>query len=371
MVTPPVELPSSTNFNPKNTSRKSVNVRTLKRHLSRLYNALETEFNFRFRRAKIRAEMEQVRQFPRNLHLEGTNICNAKCTFCAYPQMERAKETMPMETFGRIVDEYVEMGGRGVSLTPIVGDPFVDRHIFERLDYLDQKPGIQGFYFYTNGILMKPAISDRLVSYGEKLHVFVSFGGFDRETYKAIMGVDYFDLVCKNIEAFVEAKRRTDSQTPFTLALRCPTSNWRGEFWAKCKAYEQAGLMNIHFVQTFDSWAGKVKTTDLEQVGLDATLAPYKRGACELLFAKPIVLANGKVNACACRDVEAELIVGDLNHTSLKDLWAGQGIDEIIERHEQGDFPEVCKRCTWYNSIYNTRKRQLHVNWVAQSWSDD
>jgi radical SAM protein with 4Fe4S-binding SPASM domain len=370
MVTPPVNLPSSPASGRK-FPQKLVDLKTMKRHLIRLYNTLETEFNFRFRRAAIRAEMEQVRQFPRNLHIEGTNVCNAKCTFCAYPQMERAKETMPMETFQRIVDEYVEMGGKGVSLTPIVGDPFVDRHIFERLDYLNQKPEIRGFYFYTNGILMKPAIIDRLLTYSEKLHVFVSFGGFDRETYKAIMGVDYFDLVSKNIEAFMAAKQRTGSRMRFDLALRCPPSSWTGEFWAKCNAYKQQGLMNIHSAETFDSWAGKVNPAELKQVGLVPTLPPYKRGACELLFAKPIVLANGKVNACACRDVEAELIVGDLTETPLKELWAGQEINNIIEQHEQGNFPDVCRRCTWYNSIYNTRKRQLRVHRVAKSWDQD
>jgi len=346
-------------------------LRQLKYRLFWLYDTLETELNFRFRRATTLSEMERVRKVPRNLHIEATNVCNAKCTFCAYPQMERAKETMPMDTFKTIIDEYVEMGGKGVSLTPIVGDPFVDRHLFERLDYLNQKPEIRGFYFYTNAILMKPVIIDRLLAYSEKLSIFVSFGGFDRETYKAIMGVDYFDLVCQNIEAFIVAKQRSQSDLAFSLALRCPLSNWRGEFWEKCQTYKQQGLMKIEFVHTFDSWAGKVKNQDLERVGLTATRPPYKRGACELLFAKPIVLANGKVNACACRDVEAELIVGDLTDAPLKEIWAGQGINNIIEQHEQGDFPEVCRRCTWYNSIYNTRRQQLRINSVTQAWEPD
>ena len=346
-------------------------LRQLKYRLAWLYDTLETEFNFRFRRAAVQSTMEQVRGIPRNLHIEATNVCNAKCTFCAYPQMERAKETMPMDTFKAIIDEYVDMGGRGVSLTPIVGDPFVDRHLFERLDYLNQKSEIQGFYFYTNAILMKPAVIDRLLAYSDKLSIFVSFGGFDRKTYKAIMGVDYFDLVCANIEAFVAAKRQSQSSIAFSLALRCPPSNWQGKFWEKCQAYQQQGLMKIEVIHTFDSWAGKVRTQDLEQVGLDATQPPYKRGACELLFAKPIVLANGKINACACRDVEAELIVGDLADAPLKEIWAGQGISNIIEQHERGDFPEVCRRCTWYNSIYNTRRRQLRINQVTQSWEPD
>jgi radical SAM protein with 4Fe4S-binding SPASM domain len=344
---------------------------SLKPHALRLYDVWETEWNFRFKRAGIRSEVEAIRSVPRNLHIEGTNVCNAKCTFCAYPQMERPKETMPMDMFRKIIDQYVEMGGRGVSLTPIVGDPFVDRHLFERLDYLDQLPQIRGFYFYTNGILMKPHVIEKLLKYGDKLRVYVSFGGFDRETYKAIMGVDYFDLVSQNIEAFVEAKRSTGAKTPLILALRCPPSNWKGSFWEKCKSFEKEKMIQSYLPPTFDSWAGKVKPEALKKVGLKSTPAPYKRGACELLFTKPIVLANGKVNACACRDVEAELVIGDLNESSLKELWAGQSIDELIQKHEQGEFPEVCKRCTWYSSIYNPRRRQWTGNHVVNSWEQD
>ena len=39
------------------------------------------------------------------------------------------------------------MGGSEVDLTPIVGDPFADRFLFERLDYLNSLPDIRRFHF--------------------------------------------------------------------------------------------------------------------------------------------------------------------------------------------------------------------------------
>jgi radical SAM protein with 4Fe4S-binding SPASM domain len=86
---------------------------------------------------------------------------------------------------------------------------------------------------------------------------------------------------------------------------------------------------------------------------------------------KPIILANGKVNACACRDVEAELIIGDLKESTLSEIWAGPGIEEIIQHQECGDFPDVCQRCTWYTSIYNLRKRNLRISKTVPDWSQD
>lgn len=345
--------------------------RELKRRVNHWLDTISTEYNFRFQRQAIQEELHLLRSMPRNLHIEGTNICNAKCTFCAYPQMERPKHTMPVDEFRRIIDEYVAMGGKYVSLTPIVGDPFVDRHLFERLDDLDKRPQIKGFYFYTNAILMKPHVSQRLLTYGDKLDIYVSWGGFDRETYKAIMGVDMFDLVRQNIEAFVEAKRQSRSSTGLTIALRCPLSKATGDLKTKFQAWQREGLLKIDAIESYDSWAGKVKAEELEKVGLEPTIMPHKRGACQLLYMKPIVLANGKVNACACRDVEAELIVGDLNESPLSEVWHGNGIQELIERHEQGDFPDVCKRCTWYVSVYNMRKHNKRISKSALHWSED
>ncbi len=340
--------------------------------------AMSTEYNFRFRRAEIQQHLQKIRNLPRGIYIEATNICNAKCTFCAYPLMERPKQTMPIDVFQRIVDEYIELGGKYVGLTPIVGDPFVDPYLFERLDYLDRCPEIAGFHFYTNAILMKPKIIEKLLKYEQKLKIFVSWGGFDRQTYKEIMGVDYFDLVQRNIEAFVAAKQQSrshsvsagESQTQLTIALRCPTIKLYGDLWNQFCQWEQQGLIAIEgHIMEYDSWAGKINADRLKSVGLNSRLMPHKRGACEMLYTKPVVLANGKVNACSCRDVEAELIVGDLHESSLKEIWQGEGIDAIVDRHERGDFPDVCQRCTWYVSVYNRHQSTIFNPWL--NWSED
>lgn len=343
-----------------------------RRSVRHALDVLDTEFHYRFRRAPIRARLEELRRIPRGLHVEGTNICNAKCVFCAYPQMERRKQTMSMEDFRRVVDQYLEMGGRSVSLTPIVGDPFVDKHFFERLELLDAEPRVQAISFYTNAILMTPEKIERMLDRADKLHVHVSWGGFDAATWNEIMGVSKFEAARDNVLAFLEIKERRGSAVPFTLALRCPDSACTGELWERLRAAEERGLVEIAGMPDYDSWAGKVSPAALEGVGLAPRTMPYKRGACELLFTKPVVLANGDVNACACRDVEAELVVGNVHETPLGEIWAGDGVDALIERHERGDYPDVCKRCTYFVSVYNGRKSRTFAKDGTPSgnWED-
>lgn len=336
-------------------------------------DVVNTEYHFRLRRAEIRAHLESLRRIPRGLHVEGTNICNAECVFCAYPQMERRKQTMSMEDFENVVDQYVAMGGKHVSLTPIVGDPFVDKHLFERLDHLMALESVAGISFYTNAILMTPEKIERLLPYADKLHVHVSWGGFDAATWNAIMGVKKFEAARDSVLAFLETKRRTGTKIPFTLALRCPDSACTGPLFDTIEAARREGLVEIAPMPDYDSWAGKVKADDLEKVGLRARRMPYKRGACELLFTKPVVLANGDVNACACRDVEAELVVGNVKNEPLSSIWAGPKIDAIIDAHERGDYPDVCRRCTYFVSVYNSRRSRTFDagGRLAGNWAED
>jgi radical SAM protein with 4Fe4S-binding SPASM domain len=278
-----------------------------------------------------------------------------------------------MDEFRQLVADYLAMGGHHVSLTPIVGDPFVDRHLFERLDHLAGLEGVHGISFYTNAILMNAEHCERLMRYGRKLHVHVSWGGFDRDTWNAIMGVEKFEPARDAVLAFLAALERTGSAVRLTLALRCPESSCKGELYEKLKGYERAGLLEIAAIPDYDSWTGRIAPEALAEVGLASRPMPYKRGACELLFTKPVVLANGDVNACACRDVEAELVVGNVREKPLSEIWAGKEIDDLIEAHERGDYPDVCKRCTYFVSVYNSRRSRTFDKdgRPAGNWAED
>jgi radical SAM protein with 4Fe4S-binding SPASM domain len=168
-------------------------------------------------------------------------------------------------------------------------------------------------------------------------------------------------------------KRRTRTPIPFTLALRCPDSACTGELWRTFDAARREGLVEIAGMPDYDSWAGKVAPEALAAVGLRPRRMPFKKGACELLFTKPVVLANGDVNACACRDVEAELIVGNVKIEPLAKIWAGPKIDAIIDAHERGDYPDVCKRCTYFVSVYNARRSRTFdaAGKLAGNWAED
>lgn len=294
----------------------------------------------------------KVRAWPHELYVEGTNICNAACVFCAYPQMQRPKKVMPMELFTKAVDQYADMGGGDVDVTPIVGDPFADAKLFERLDYLSKRPGIRKLSFFTNAIAMKPALGDRLLGYQDKLTVHVSYGGFDRKTYAQVMGVDKFDEVWPNLRHLIAEKRKTGSRLGIQVNLRTPIANNNGPLYDELVSARDEGLIGLSWMGAYDSWSGAIKDEDLHAAGLTPRPKPEKNGPCHRLLTTPVVLADGRVNACGCRDTEATLIIGDLNKNTLDEVLSGQPLRELLDAHAKGDWPEACKRCTYYDSVY-------------------
>jgi MoaA/NifB/PqqE/SkfB family radical SAM enzyme len=294
----------------------------------------------------------KVRAWPHELYVEGTNICNAACVFCAYPQMQRPKKVMPMELFTKLSDQYAELGGGDVDITPIVGDPFADSKLFDRLDYLAKKPGIRRVSFFTNAIAMKPALGDRLLAYQDKLTVHVSYGGFDKATYAKVMGVDKFDEVWPNLRHLIAEKRKTGSKLGIQVNLRTPEGNNKGPLYDELVAARDEGLIGLTWMGAYDSWSGAIKDEDLLAAGLNPRPKPEKNGPCHRLLTTPVVLADGRVNACGCRDTEATLIIGDLNKNTLGEVLSGEPLRELLDAHARGDFPEACKRCTYYDSVY-------------------
>src|SRR3979411_1653392 len=107
-----------------------------------------------FRNAvSINVNRRMGREFiPRHkvLHIETSAVCNLDCCFCAYGKKQTPKVTMPEELFQDCVKQAVELGYDEFDLTPCTGDVFMDRGLFDKLEFLDRAAGVRSYGFYTN-----------------------------------------------------------------------------------------------------------------------------------------------------------------------------------------------------------------------------
>src|SRR5262245_47756568 len=73
--------------------------------------------------------------WPAIVHLETIAICNAACSFCPYPSLERKGERMPDALIAKIIDDLTAIP-RDVrfQLAPYkVSDPFLEPRLFDIL----------------------------------------------------------------------------------------------------------------------------------------------------------------------------------------------------------------------------------------------
>jgi hypothetical protein len=265
--------------------------------------------------------------------------------------MRRAKGILPLDLFQRVVAEYVALGGTQIGLTPIAGDPFVDKRVLDRLDCIADRPEIRLCHLFTNAMALDPETADAVLDRGMNLSINVSFGGFDAETYKQMMGVDRFDAVVAHLNHLIARKEELGSKLSLSISVRAPEHTFAGPVFEEFLAHHRAGRLELTWVSEFDCWAGAIQPEVLESAGLTARVPPERQGVCYWLLTAPAVLVDGRVNACSCRDVEARLVIGDLRRESLADILAGARLRELACRQERGDYPGVCRRCTLYSPI--------------------
>ncbi len=289
-----------------------------------------------------------------NFGVETTNICNANCTFCGYRYMERPKKVMPWEVYEKAVREFARAGGGSLNFTPTVGDPLVDKRLIEKIEFAATLPQITGTFLYTNGILLNRFDTDRLLRSGLKRLAISTFIG-DRDGYKRYYGKDKYNQVVRNIIAVAERNRRLGSPVRITLHLRIEGD--RASWYDTDTYHRLAGLIgeeNIDYLEVYDAWGGLIKKEDVPEgteLARSLPVAEKMKSPCFELYRRVHVLADGKVGACVCVDLEGEIEIGDISKQSLDEIWRGDALAAYRRDWVQGRLPKVCQGCTRYQGV--------------------
>lgn len=139
--------------------------------------------------------MHRGRFRPLTISIETVNICNNDCVICPYSAQTRKRRVMRPELFAKVIADYVAIGGGPVSLTPLVGEALLDKHLAERLALLRETPAVSSVSATTNAVMVRrfnDAILTQLLAGIDLLNVSVY--GLDREEYLVMTQRDEYDL---------------------------------------------------------------------------------------------------------------------------------------------------------------------------------
>ncbi|MGA2279496.1 MAG: radical SAM protein [Verrucomicrobiota bacterium] len=289
-----------------------------------------------------------------------TNICNAKCSFCAYPKVVANKTLqtgiMPFAVFKKAADEWAAVGGQSLDLTPVVGDPLVDPGLLEKVDYAVNQAHIKNVVLTTNAILLnRNGTYKRLIDLGIG-GVFISTQGASREAYEKIYGVKHYDDAMSGIRNLLEYNRAKGEPARIVIRFRNaekPSQIIHSEdFTENIKPY-LSEKVRINFTVDFDNWGGTIQPTDLSGFMRLRKLPPSLNVPCKNLF-NFVVRHDGRVRLCGCRLTRSDLddlVVGDIREKSLEEISKSDQAWNVIKGFYSGKRPETCLECTFYNPI--------------------
>jgi MoaA/NifB/PqqE/SkfB family radical SAM enzyme len=305
---------------------------------------------------------EFIPSLPDMLSIETSSLCNLKCRFCAYTKKQSPKVSMKDAFFIDCIEQALDMGYRRFGMTPCTGDVFMDRHLFDKLDFLERHPDVTGYQFFTNFTVPDADDVKRLVRLEKLGHLTISVYGHDLATFIAITKSTekVYRRLLANLETLYE--RLDDKKFGLDFGLRSTRELPRqpvSDLLKLLTRFERAGVPVHKSRGLYNNWGGYITNDDVRGLAIDitGTDAIYKNGACAHLFTTVQIMANGIVNGCACRDVDATLRIGDLNEQKLRDILSvdNAAYMGLIDEQQRGEFRPVCESCDYYKSIYHMR----------------
>jgi radical SAM protein with 4Fe4S-binding SPASM domain len=294
--------------------------------------------------------------YPLGLGFEVTNLCNANCVFCAYQYRQRPVSYMSFDTFMKSIDEYVGMEKEpmGVALTPTVGDPIIDRDLSNKIAYAHSYSQIKNIHLTTNAILLTREVFENLVGNGLNM-ITVSMSGFHPDEYARIYRNHNYQTVLRNLRDISQSSLFKSCHVEIGLRTSSLVPWLRPEYW------EFVGL-GFKMTRTlfFDTWSGRIKQSDLPGALMVRPEVEHKQIPCSVLYQAPIVLSDGTVTACGCRDLEgtSELRLGNVKEQPLPEILSAQKMEKLRQRFIENNLPDVCRDCRHYRPMRRQRHRE-------------
>lgn len=311
---------------------------------------------------------EELKKKILHLSVETINICNANCTFCAYGLQERPEGIMTESLFKKIILDYVKIGGGDLGLTPTVGEPFADKDIVSRVKFARSFPEIKKIGTYTNLISLGIFNINDVVTCGFS-ELTISTSGFDEDMYLRIYRSKQYKRMYNNLIKLLKVNKAHGSPIDISIDMR---SDFSLAQTRNLKDYKN--ILNYIseskciYKFRYDDWAGKIKQKDLSgKMKIRKNNSPFhlRISPCFEYFNGPHIYRDGKVGICGCRDVDAKnLIIGDVNENSIKEIWQNQKHKEYMDRFHTNP-PNICAVCSHYNNVSvlaNDHHRKLLKN---------
>ena len=251
------------------------------------------------------------------VNIETTNVCNAKCIMCPHKNMYRPQGFMQLSLLDKILDE-LPSDVIEICLS-LFGEPLLDERMALIIETVRSKTDAK-LLLFTNGSHFGSWINPSIYSCIDE--IVINFQGWESMIYEKNMGLSFYDTY-NTIKDFLD-KKPARLKAKVIMLDTGYTEEEKGKFKSLFNSISQ--------VLPARNW-GTYQTKE------DGYRIPCGR---PLSFN---ILWDGRVVLC-CRDYDATVVLGDLNKSTIHDIWETKVYKTIRDTFKRGEKPfEICKTC--------------------------
>lgn len=287
--------------------------------------------------------------FPLVLNIEPTNHCNLNCYLCARKKAIKLGKKklghMDFNLYRRIIDECSNHHKLLMLNLHKDGESLLHTRIFDMIRYAKMMDVAETIHVNTNGTNLDKKNAYRFLLSGID-NITFSIDAARADTFKKIKGKNILDKVENNIIKFIDYRNDIGFDNPFVrvkiMEFTDVSKDEIQEFFDKWQdVADDVQVTGVH------SWSGSVDV-DITDETLDIDCP------CPLVWYSLAVNWDGRVSICSV-DWDCATVVGDVNNSSLHDVWNGKKIKDmrLLELYNRDDRCVTCKDCVLWSCMGN------------------
>ena len=288
--------------------------------------------------------VEKLLKFPEAFSIETVNICNAKCWFCPQPEHIRTKGYMHFDIFKKIIDEISNNRKSVKSIALFMdGEPSLHKELIKFLQYAKEKK-IKNIYLSSNMEFFNEKLISKIFEndlQGTLKYVIASLDGVSETTHQNNrIGVNT-KKAYENTHLLLKKRRENLSVYPWVfprMLINETNKHEEKDFYSYWKNKSDKVLTTF-----MHNWGGQIDDKLIHQNPNSFS------SVCYFPFSQCFIQLDGSVRIC-CLDVNGKEIFGNLNNSSIKEIWNNNDFTTLRKNLLSGEkdkLPEICRECTY------------------------
>ena len=290
-------------------------------------------YRYKFRTLPL---LRTITKTPVHIAIEPASKCNLRCPMCF--QVDKTftdghpMGLMRMELFKKIIDQAAE-GGTGAISIGSRGEPFLNRNLSEMIKYASDKGAFYDLKINTNATVLPERACHALLS--SKMNVItLSIDAHEKELYESIRVNAKFEKVLANVKRLNKIRKEYYPSSRAEIRISGVHISEKQDEKAFRKFWNNY-CDTIVYVSAQERW---------DTYG--NTLHPENNVPCLFLWERLLICFDGTCNPCD-EDYKTLLSPGNINKTSLQEIWQGPSMSKIRSDHlnNMRHCHNPCDRC--------------------------